>query len=129
MARQWVVKQGRDLYGGMVAADPKGILCDMVWCGKVRVIQQAHHVVWCAKPCGMYGMECMIMWHGGMVCVIQQADGKRLISIVSTTTCPATAMQLQLLSINVLHIAGIATALNIAQNKVVWTKCTFWIRS
>ena len=129
MARQWVVKQGRDLYGGMVAADPKGILCDMVWCGKVRMIQQAQHVVWCAKPCGMYGMECMIMWHGGMVCVIQQADGKRLISIVSTTTCPATAMQLQLLSINVLHIAGIATALNIAQNKVVWTKCTFWIRS
>ena len=89
MARQWVVKQGRDLYGGMVAADPKGILCDMVWCGKVRMIQQAHHVVWCAKPCGMYGMECMIMWHGGMVCVIQQADGKRLISIVSTTTCLA----------------------------------------
>ena len=96
----------------------------MVWCGMVRMIQLAH-VVWCAKPCGMYGMVCMIMWHGGMVCVIQQADGKRLISIVSTTTCPATAMQLQLLSINVLHIAGIATVLNIAQNKVVWTKCTF----
>ena len=85
----------------------KGILCDMVWCGKVRMIQQAHYVVWCAKPCGMYGMECMIMWHGGMVCVIHKADGKRLISIVSTTTCPATAMQLQLLSINALHISGI----------------------
>ena len=129
MARQWVVKQGRDLYGGMVAADPTGIQCGVMWCGMVRMIQQAHHVVWCAKPCGMYGMECMIMWHGGMVCVIQQADGKRLISIVSTTTCPATAMQLQLLSINVLHIAGIATVLNIAQNKEVQTKCTFWIRS
>ena len=107
MARQWVVKQGRDLYGGMVAADPTGIQCGVMWCGMVRMIQQAHHVVWCAKPCGMYGMECMIMWHGGMVCVIQQADGKRLISIVSTTTCPATAMQLQLLSINALHISGI----------------------
>ena len=59
----------------------------MVWCGKVRMIQQAHHVVWCAKPCGMYGT--VFMWHGGMVCVIQQADGKRLISIVSTTTCLA----------------------------------------
>ena len=81
MARQWVVKQGRDLYGGMVAADPVGIQCGMVWCGMVRMIQQAHHVVWCAKPCGMYGM--VFMWHGGMVCVIQQADGKRLISIVS----------------------------------------------
>ena len=112
------------MYGGLVAADPAGIQCGMVWCGMVRMIQLAH-VVWCAKPCGMYGMVCMIMWHGGMVCVIQQADGKRLISIVSTTTCPATAMQLQLLSINVLHIAGIATVLNIAQNKVVWTKCTF----
>ena len=84
-----------------------------MWCG----VQ--NHVV------HMYGMVCVIMWHGGMVCVIQQADGKRLISIVSTTTCPATARQLQLLSINVLHIAGIATVLNIAQNKVVWTKCTF----
>ena len=126
MARQWVVKQGRDLYGGLVAADPAGIQCGMVWCGMVRMIQLAQsHMVWCAKPCGRYGMVCMIMWHGGMVCVIQQADGKRLISIVSTTTCPATAMQLQLLSINVLHIAGIATVLNIAQNKVVWTKCTF----
>ena len=89
MARQWVVKQGRDLYGGMVAADQTGIQCGVMWCGMVRMIQQAHHVVWCAKPCGMYGMECMIMWHGGMVCVIQQADGKRLISIVSTTTCLA----------------------------------------
>ena len=90
MARQWAVKQGRDLYGGLVAADPAGIQCGMVWCGMVRMIQLAH-VVWCAKPCGMYCMVCMIMWHGGMVCVIQQADGKRLISIVSTTTCPATA--------------------------------------
>ena len=107
-------------------ADPAGIQCGMVWCGMVRMIQLAQsHMVWCAKPCGRYGMVCMIMWHGGMVCVIHKADGKRLISIVSTTTCPATAMQLQLLSINVLHIAGIATVLTIAQNKVVWTKCTF----
>ena len=56
MARQWVVKQGRDLYGGMVAADPKGILCDMVWCGKVRMIQQAH------MCCGVQNLVACTVW-------------------------------------------------------------------
>ena len=98
--------RGRDFYAGLDRADPVDRLYDMIW-----------YMVW-------FGIWYGVVWHGGLL-LIQQADGKRLISIVSTTTCPATAMQLQLLSINVLHIAGIATVLNIAQNKVVWTKCTF----
>ena len=58
--------RGRDFYAGLDRADPVDRLYDMIW-----------YMVW-------FGIWYGVVWHGGLL-LIQQADGKRLISIVSTS--------------------------------------------
>ena len=58
--------RGRDFYAGLDRADPVDRWYDMIW-----------YMVW-------FGIWYGVVWHGGLL-LIQQADGKRLISIVSTS--------------------------------------------